>query len=194
MRFFGVKDIIDVYEPLTNRSSELNERYRRYAPRASTPRPGEIPKRKRAPAHRQLQALCSRYLRLVINDRQRLLLLLIQAPLLALLISFVANGNGLVLVGWSEDFKYEIIENSLYDSITNTYDEPYPVIYTIWDQVSYDIGNRAMGTLIFVRSDYVMNNYFSENQRIVELYNGVVFKNYAGRWNGITAKYEDYKY
>lgn len=93
MRFFGVKDIIDVYEPLTNRSSELNERYRRYAPRASTPRPGEIPKRKRAPAHRQLQALCSRYLRLVINDRQRLLLLLIQAPLLALLISFVANGK-----------------------------------------------------------------------------------------------------
>lgn len=106
----------------------------------------------------------------------------------------IAFDNGLVLVGWSEDFKYEIIENSLYDSITNTYDEPYPVIYTIWDQVSYDIGNRAMGTLIFVRSDYVMNNYFSENQRIVELYNGVVFKNYAGRWNGITAKYEDYKY
>ncbi|MCR5575659.1 MAG: ATP-binding cassette domain-containing protein [Oscillospiraceae bacterium] len=93
MRFFGVKDIVDVYEPLTNCSAELNARYRRYAPPLGTPRPGEVPKQKRAPTGRQLRALCSRYLRLVINDRQRLLLLLLQAPLLALLISFVANGK-----------------------------------------------------------------------------------------------------
>ena len=42
---------------------------------------------------RQLRVLCARYTRLVLNDRQRLTLLLIQAPLLALLISFVANGK-----------------------------------------------------------------------------------------------------
>ena len=40
---------------------------------------------------RQLAVLCSRYMKLVTNDRQRLMLLLAQAPLLALLISFVAD-------------------------------------------------------------------------------------------------------
>ncbi len=93
MRFFGVKDIVDVYEPLTNNSAELEAYYRRYAPPVTMPVPGELPQKKRAPTHKQLQALCSRYLRLVVNDRQRFFLLLIQAPLLALLISFVANGK-----------------------------------------------------------------------------------------------------
>ena len=37
--------------------------------------------------------MTSRYLKLVANDRQRLLLLLVQAPLLAVLISFVADGK-----------------------------------------------------------------------------------------------------
>ena len=37
--------------------------------------------------------LCSRYMKLVANDRQRLILLLVQAPLLALLISLVADGQ-----------------------------------------------------------------------------------------------------
>lgn len=42
---------------------------------------------------KQLWVLSARYLKLVTNDRQRLLLLLVQAPLLAVLISFVADGK-----------------------------------------------------------------------------------------------------
>ena len=40
-----------------------------------------------------MPVLCSRYVKLVANDRQRLLLLLAQAPALALLISLVADGQ-----------------------------------------------------------------------------------------------------
>jgi hypothetical protein len=41
----------------------------------------------------QLPILCSRYAKLIWNDKQRLLLLLIQAPALAILISLVADGE-----------------------------------------------------------------------------------------------------
>ena len=40
-----------------------------------------------------MKVLCSRYLKLVFNDKQRLWLLLLQAPLLGFLISLVANGD-----------------------------------------------------------------------------------------------------
>lgn len=106
----------------------------------------------------------------------------------------IAIGNGLVLLGWSEDFKYEIIENAPYGIETYTYDEPYPVITCFLGNCSYSIGDRAMGTLTFVRSDYVRENTFSDSRRTVELSNGLVFKTYAGHWNDITAKYEDYPY
>ncbi|MBQ9413476.1 MAG: ATP-binding cassette domain-containing protein [Oscillospiraceae bacterium] len=93
LHFFGVRDIVDVYEPMTNRAEELSARYRQSIHPTGKPYPGEIPKQKRAPARRHFHTLCARYLRLVLNDRQRLLLLLLQAPLLSLLISFVADGN-----------------------------------------------------------------------------------------------------
>ena len=123
MQFFGVRDIVDVYAPLTNRSAELSARYRRIAPPVGIPRPGEIPRRKRAPAHKQLQALCSRYLRLVINDRQRLTLLLIQAPLLALLISFVANGKQFEEYGMTKSLLFALSCSAFWIGILNAIQE-----------------------------------------------------------------------
>ncbi len=93
LRFFGVRDIVDVYEPMTNSPELLRDRYDALYRTESTPREGEIPQQKRAPVRHQLRALCARYMKLVVNDRQRLILLLCQAPLLALLISFVADGD-----------------------------------------------------------------------------------------------------
>ena len=93
LRFFGVNDIVDVYDPITNHAQELAERYNRIAPPVAAPISSDMPSQKRTLPRQQLRVLCSRYLRLVTNDRQRLLLLLIQAPLLALLISFVADGE-----------------------------------------------------------------------------------------------------
>ena len=94
LRFFGVTDIVDVYNMITDNAPEWSAKYRRQSP----PPPA---KRKSAPAPTtekterlgQLAVLSKRYIKLITNDRQRLLLLLLQAPLLALLISFVANGK-----------------------------------------------------------------------------------------------------
>ena len=107
LRFFCVSDIIDVYNMITDHAKEWRERY-------DTTRAKTGPSRSAAGAIShgtgkkkvQLPVLCSRYLKLIINDRQRLLMLLVQAPILALLISLVANG---------QQFKqYEMTESLLF--------------------------------------------------------------------------------
>ncbi len=94
LRFFGVSDVVDVYNMITENSLSWRERYDRSVIAAGPSRlaGGKVspPKGKKGVP---LPVLCSRYMKLVFNDRQRLLLLLLQAPALALLISLVADGN-----------------------------------------------------------------------------------------------------
>ena len=94
LAFFGVSDIVDVYNMITDYAVEWRNHYdgmRGHADpgRAGTDNPPAPKSRRRF----QLPVLSARYMKLVANDRQRLLLLLIQAPVLALLISLVADGN-----------------------------------------------------------------------------------------------------
>ncbi len=93
IQFFGVRDFVDVYDLIANSAKEWKARYKQQTIPEGKPVTGKIPKSRRAPALRQLPVLCSRYLRLIVNDRKRLLILLSQAPLLAILISIVANGD-----------------------------------------------------------------------------------------------------
>ncbi|MBR4308128.1 MAG: ATP-binding cassette domain-containing protein [Oscillospiraceae bacterium] len=94
LKFFGVSDIVDVYNMITDHAKQWSARFE-----ASRPAPGTIRKttdvsvKAKKNRGQQLKVLSSRYLKLVANDRQRLLLLLLQAPLLAVLISFVADGE-----------------------------------------------------------------------------------------------------
>ena len=94
LRFFGVSDIIDVYNMITDHAMEWRRKYDRTTVRTGPVRvePGNRTSGKNE-KKLQLPVLCSRYMKLVMNDRQRLLLLLIQAPVLALLISLVQDGN-----------------------------------------------------------------------------------------------------
>lgn len=94
LAFFGVFDVVDIYRMITEDAllwRDEFDRMREVAPVHSR-RSVKVKPRKtdRKP---QLPILCRRYLKLIINDRQRLLLLLLQAPLLALLISLVADGE-----------------------------------------------------------------------------------------------------
>lgn len=94
LAFFGVSDIVDVYNMITEHPKEWSARFEstRAVPNRlyqSSPVSG----RGKDSRLSQLIVLSARYLKLVANDRQRLLLLLFQAPLLAVLISFVADGN-----------------------------------------------------------------------------------------------------
>lgn len=97
LEFFGVDDIVDIYAKLSDSSREWSEKYARIAGAASVSQRNDSQKeaksKQKSELPRQLGVLCSRYMRLVFNDRQRLILLILQAPLLAALISFVADGE-----------------------------------------------------------------------------------------------------
>lgn len=105
--FFGVSDIIDVYGLTTDNASEWRKKYdsTMYPSNPTIEETGSSIQKEQKEKF-QLPILCSRYLKLVINDRQRLLLLLLQAPILSFLISLVANGQ--------QFEQYEITESLLF--------------------------------------------------------------------------------
>ena len=97
LEFFGVSDIIDVYDLLNEQSVHWREEFKKLEKTgiASSKSSDTNVISKKSKENRLIQfgVLSARYFKLVANDRQRLLLLLVQAPLLAVLISFVANGK-----------------------------------------------------------------------------------------------------
>ena len=94
LAFFEAEDIVDVYNMISDQAPAWRAKYdkirNRTKPRRAPVSKGSSGKNK---SSFQLPVLCSRYVKLVVNDRQRLLLLLFQAPVLALLISLVADGK-----------------------------------------------------------------------------------------------------
>lgn len=94
LRFFDVDDVVDIYPLLNDHAAEWRDKYDSISHNYGRLRGSKSEKNsKKNKTGFQLPVLCSRYIRLVINDRQRLLLLLVQAPVLALLISLVADGQ-----------------------------------------------------------------------------------------------------
>lgn len=94
LNFFEVSDIVDVYNMITDNSEHWRSEYEQT--RASSRKVSEaapVSSKSKKNRFKQLGVLSARYIKLVINDKQRLLLLLMQAPLLSVLISFVANGK-----------------------------------------------------------------------------------------------------
>ena len=95
--FFGLGDIVDVYNLITNEPGKWQSKY--LAAQKPDPQRGTVPpiggmaKSPNKGWLKQSAILCKRCLHILANDRVRLLLIMMQAPLLAILISFVANGN-----------------------------------------------------------------------------------------------------
>lgn len=95
--FFGVDDVVEIYNQISDESLKWKKTYEELNVVATIRKKdvSQEAKRKRAKNNvfKQLSVFCLRYMKLIINDRQRLLLLLLQAPLLAFMISIVANGK-----------------------------------------------------------------------------------------------------
>ncbi|MDO4648256.1 MAG: ATP-binding cassette domain-containing protein [Eubacteriales bacterium] len=108
-RFFQVENLVDVYNMITDQADYWRHQYDttegRNQPRLEKSNDTEADKgkSKHSPI-RQIGVLSSRYMQLLLNDRQRLLLVLLQAPLLALLISLVKD---------DEPFTYYTMTKSL---------------------------------------------------------------------------------
>ena len=93
--FFGVTDMVDVYNLISEHPDYWQKKYNSTVKptgqtRVSAPQRGNNTK---PPLMHQIKVLSSRHLHILKNDRVRLMLLLLQAPILGLLISFVADGT-----------------------------------------------------------------------------------------------------
>ncbi len=93
LNFFGVTDVVDIYNMITQDAKSWRDKYDSTIDHIGNARKDKKTKVFKENKKNHLAVLCARYAKLVINDRLRLLLLLAQAPVLALLISLVASGK-----------------------------------------------------------------------------------------------------
>ena len=95
LEFFEVDDFVDIYNLISDNMEYWLEKFQQIQPPVKQPdfentQNNLIPPKKKSFA-RQLINLISRNLKLIINDLQKLLILLAQAPVLAFLLSAVAS-------------------------------------------------------------------------------------------------------
>lgn len=99
LKFFEVDDVVDIYDMLSRETGKWNAKYLATKKNASNANNYDNTKNKNGAKRgfiKQFGVLSNRYIHLMLNDRQRMLLLMVQAPLLAVLISIVANGKEFV--------------------------------------------------------------------------------------------------
>lgn len=94
--FFGVKRFVDIYDLLNNQAKEYADKFKMLQEEATQSEPKKEEKKPQMLTHKksflkQLWILIKRYIKLIANDTQQLLLLFAQAPVIAVLLSFVAN-------------------------------------------------------------------------------------------------------
>lgn len=99
LKFFGVKDVVDIYGQINNYAPDWQQHFHNIR-QDFLRQPASIPakagaaanrkeKNKHSPFH-QLIVLCKRYLTLMIADKKKLAILMLQAPLLGLLLTLVS--------------------------------------------------------------------------------------------------------
>ena len=98
LKFFGVSDFVDIYTYINNDSDSWNSKFLNseyYNPvfEKQTERVDDTTNVNKKSFIKQFITLTTRYLKLIINDKQRLALLLLQAPIISFLLSLVTNSG-----------------------------------------------------------------------------------------------------
>lgn len=93
--FFGVTDMVDVYNLISDHADYWHKKYNSLVKVSAQPQrtAAQGGNNTKPPLMHQIKVLAARHLHILRNDRARLVLLLLQAPILGLLISFVADGS-----------------------------------------------------------------------------------------------------
>ncbi|MCL1918109.1 MAG: ATP-binding cassette domain-containing protein [Peptococcaceae bacterium] len=96
LAFFGVNDVVDIYNLITRDPIRWRDMYVAMQQRPQPPNFGQTAQAKKSSnkdSVKQTFILMQRHLHILMNDKVRFLIIMLQAPLLALLISLVADGN-----------------------------------------------------------------------------------------------------
>ena len=97
LSFFNVSDFVDIYDQINNYAPDWQNYFQntRRDFIESVPQPANIPAKQTAEKNKfsalhQFSVLCRRYVSLILSDKRRLIMLMVQAPLLGLLLALVS--------------------------------------------------------------------------------------------------------
>jgi hypothetical protein len=123
LRFFKVDDVVDVYNMITKDAKYWSAEYAKTVAPVGVVRKQPQASQAKVNDGRQSSILRSRYTKLILNDRQRLWLLLLQAPLLGILIALVANGKQYETVSATRSLMFALSCSSFWIGILNAIQE-----------------------------------------------------------------------
>ncbi|MCL2828257.1 MAG: ATP-binding cassette domain-containing protein [Oscillospiraceae bacterium] len=127
LQFFGVADIVDVYNLMTNNPQVYKDKYLREqknTDRHAGQKSSAMPKQSTGHGWaQQVAVLCKRHLHIMRNDRIRLLLILLQAPLLGALIALVADGEQFVQFEITRSLLFAMACSAFWIGILNSIQE-----------------------------------------------------------------------
>jgi ABC-type multidrug transport system ATPase subunit/ABC-type transport system involved in multi-copper enzyme maturation permease subunit len=124
--FFKVDDVVDVYNLITNELQKWRKIYdSKYASQSKTiaGQNSESKQSSKKEWFTQTKVLCRRNLHIMLNDRVRLTLILLQAPLLAFLLSLVADGNQFEFFGMTRSLLFALACSAFWLGTLNSIQE-----------------------------------------------------------------------
>lgn len=126
LRFFEVDDLVDVYNMITENSEYWQKKFIsvRKDRISGTPVTGCAGRKKsKQGTLKQISVLSKRHLHVIFNDKMRLLLLLLQAPLLGFLISLVANEDAFIKMEMTRSLFFALSCAAIWVGIMNSIQE-----------------------------------------------------------------------
>ncbi|MBR5570999.1 MAG: FHA domain-containing protein [Oscillospiraceae bacterium] len=124
LKFFGVDDVVDVYNMITKDAKYWSAEFAKtVAPTGALRKQAQAEQSAVNEGGRQAKILRSRYTKLILNDKARLRLLLLQAPLLGFLISLVANGRQYETVAATKSLMFALSCSAFWIGILNAIQE-----------------------------------------------------------------------
>lgn len=129
-RFFDVKNMVEIYNMISEQPGIWKKKYLEYIendniylnPETGVHQPVQI-KKARKNLVKQTATLSKRYLHLMVNDRQRTLMILLQAPILAVLISLVKDGTQFEQYGMTKSLLFALSCSAFWVGILNSIQE-----------------------------------------------------------------------
>lgn len=128
LEFFQVDNLVDVYNMLNDDTDKWKKSYSssKYVTKlqyGSAKKTKSYKKKSKESFIKQTLVLSKRYLNLVLNDKQRLLILLLQAPLLSFLISIVADDNSFTQYEMTKSILFALSCSAFWIGILNSIQE-----------------------------------------------------------------------
>lgn len=112
LKFFGVDNSVDIYNMITEDPDKWKAKYESSQGRKDDIQegrhPSETPRASRHSSARQTAVLSSRYVKLIVNDRKRLFMIIFLPIVLAALISVVKNENNFAEYGITKSLLFTL--------------------------------------------------------------------------------------